>query len=326
MMDAVLAERPGLLSDVLISRTIPSPNAPGEGEVTVRMVASTINPSDAVTVSGAYGSRTQFPIGPGFEGVGIIEQVGPGVPEEAVGKRVLPIGSAGNWQEIKLTAYSWCIPVPDDITDTMACFAYINPLTAWLMVERHCSAQTRHVAITGATTTIAGHLADLLSIRGIQPVGIIRGTPGSTVSHPDQRSDVIETSDPYWAEQLARNHGRNFDLIFDCVGGQLGGNLMRHLTPGGVLVHYGLLSGEPLPAECFTNSEKKRVDMFRLRDTIHTHARESLPELFAPVFEHLRAGRLHTEIAASIPLAGLPTMLKDHFPVRSGKVLISYAQ
>lgn len=325
MMNAVLAERPGVLGDVLTSRTIPSPSAPGEGEVTVRMVASTINPSDAVTVSGAYGSRTQFPFIPGFEGVGIIESVGPGVPVEAVGKRVLPIGSAGNWQEIKLTSYSWCIPVPDDITDTMACFAYINPLTAWLMVEQSCSMRTRSVAITGATTTIAGHLAELLSTRGIQPVGIIRGTPGSTVANPDLWSDVIETSDPYWTEQVHRNHTWKFDLIFDCVGGRLGGKLMRQLAPGGVLVHYGLLSGEPLPAECFTSGEKKRVEMFRLRDRIHT-PREKLPALFTPVFEHLRAGRLHTEVAASIPLSGLPAMLKDQSRVTPGKVLISYAQ
>ncbi|WP_234021248.1 alcohol dehydrogenase catalytic domain-containing protein [Streptomyces sp. Tu 6176] len=44
------------------------------------MVASTVNPSDAVTVSGAYGSRTTFPLVPAFEGVGVIEAAGPGVP------------------------------------------------------------------------------------------------------------------------------------------------------------------------------------------------------------------------------------------------------
>ena len=324
-MQALLAERPGMLSDVLALHNIPDPGVPGEGEVTVRMIASTINPSDAVTVSGAYGSRTQFPFIPGFEGVGIIESVGPGVPVEALGKRVLPIGSAGNWQEVKLTAYSWCIPVPDDIPDTKACFAYINPLTAWLMVEQHCSDQTGQVAITGATTTIASHLAEFLYIRGIQPVGIIRGTPGSTVANRDHWSDVIKTSHANWAKQLQQHNGKKFDLIFDCVGGQLGATLMRHLAPGGVFVHYGLLSGEPLPSECFTSGESKRVEMFRLRDTIHSHARERLPALFTPVFEHMRAGRLHTEIAASVPLSGLPTMLTDQSGVTPGKVLISYA-
>jgi len=68
---AVVAERPGPLTDVLRLHTAPPVDDPlGEGEVLVRMLASTVNPSDAVTVSGAYGSRTVFPFVPGFEGVG----------------------------------------------------------------------------------------------------------------------------------------------------------------------------------------------------------------------------------------------------------------
>lgn len=81
LMQAVLAERPGILSDVLALHNIPDPGVPGEGEVTVRMIASTINPSDAVTVSGAYGSRTQFPFIPGFEKVsGLSKASGRAVP------------------------------------------------------------------------------------------------------------------------------------------------------------------------------------------------------------------------------------------------------
>src|SRR5690625_7877064 len=99
-MQAVLAERPGILSDVLALHNIPDPGVPGEGEVTVRMIASTINPSDAVTGSGAYGSRTQFPFIPGFEGVGLIESVGPSCPVEALGNREIPMGSAEHWREV----------------------------------------------------------------------------------------------------------------------------------------------------------------------------------------------------------------------------------
>src|SRR5690625_6718234 len=70
-------------------------------EVSVRMIAAAVNPSDAVTVSGAYASRITFPFVPGFEGVGVIERAGPGVPEQMIGRRVLPIGSAGCWAERK---------------------------------------------------------------------------------------------------------------------------------------------------------------------------------------------------------------------------------
>lgn len=322
---SVVAERPGKLNDVLSIRPAHVPVSLADSEVTVQMLASTVNPSDAVTVSGAYGSRTEFPFVPGFEGIGMIEQAGPGVPGGMIGRRVLPIGSAGNWQQIKRTEYMWCIPVPDDLDDAVACFAYINPLTAHLMVDRHCSDTVRNVAVTAATTTIATHLADLLNRQGIDPVGVIRGTPGSMPERPVQWSAVIDTSESDWEQRLHEASGRSgFDVVFDCVGGAQGAMLMDALAPGGVLVHYGLLSGEPLPAACFTQGEGKRVEMFRLRDIIHAHPRERLAELFDPVFALLRAGHLRTPVARRVPLLELPEFLREENERAAGKTLITY--
>lgn len=323
--DAVVAERPGGLGDVLTFRTVPVSEPLGGGEVAVRMLASTVHPSDAISVSGAYGSRTEFPFVPGFEGVGVIERVGPGVPSETIGRRVLPIGSAGNWQRTKRTDYSWCVPVPDDITDTMACFAYINPLTALLMVQRYCPGTVRAVAVTAATSTIGGHLAELLHLRGIRPVGLIRGTPGRRVADPAHWGAIVDTGEPGWGARLrAASNVDGFEVILDCVGGAQGLTLTRALAPGGLLVHYGLLSGTPLPAECFAGNSGRRVEMFRLRDTVHTHPRDALPALFSPVFEQLRAGRLRTRVARDVPLAELPRALSDGPRDGPGKVAISY--
>ena len=44
------------------------PGRPMPGQVRVRMTARSINPSDLVTISGAYASRTARPFVPGFEG------------------------------------------------------------------------------------------------------------------------------------------------------------------------------------------------------------------------------------------------------------------
>ena len=62
-----------------------------------------INPSDLVAISGAYRSRATLPFVPGFEGVGIVESVGPGVQQSLLGHRVLPLGSSGAWQDVKVT-------------------------------------------------------------------------------------------------------------------------------------------------------------------------------------------------------------------------------
>ena len=287
-MLAAIAETPGPIDTVVI-RDVPEPGELRSGEVVVRMLVSTFNPSDAVTVSGAYASRTTFPLVPGFEGVGIIDRIGPGVPTSALGRRVLPIGSPGAWQEYKRIDHSWCIPVPDDIPTDVACFAYINPLTASLMVERFCDG-IQSVLVDAATTTIASHLKTLLEQRGIETVTVRRtwGTVGVD---------------------------KQFDVAFDCVGGEMGRRVARAVKPDGVVVHYGLLSGEPL------GETRRRVEMFRLRDVVHACPRSELLELFADVFSQLRAGRLRSRVAREVHLGDVPAALREYQP-REGKLLI----
>ncbi|MYR64053.1 alcohol dehydrogenase catalytic domain-containing protein [Streptomyces sp. SID625] len=322
-MLAAVADAPGRLAEAVAVREVGGPPAPGAGEVVVRMVASTVNPSDAVTVSGAYGSRTTFPLVPGFEGVGVIEAAGPGVPPGAIGLRVLPLGSAGAWQQYKRLAYPWCVPVPDDLPDEVACFAYVNPLTAVTMVERFCGPDVRHVVVTAATSAIGGQLAELLAGRGIAPVGVVRGTPGRTVAEPSRWRAVIASDGPGWRERMRAETGPGgADVVLDCVGGDVGGAVHALTARAGVFVHYGLLSGTPLPAECFTG-EGARVELFRLRDVVQRTGGRHLPALFAPVFEHLRHGRLGTAVARRVGLSALAAHLGSPAAAQPGKTLIA---
>ena len=206
-----------------------------------------------------------------------------------LGQRVLPIGSPGVWQQYKRIDHSWCIPVPDDIPTDVACFAYINPLTASLMVERFCHG-VQSALVDAATTTIAGHLKTLLEQRGVETVMV--GRTWGTVGVDKQ-----------------------FDVAFDCVGGEMGRRVARAVRPDGVVVHYGLLSGEPL------GETGRRVEMFRLRDVVHACPRSELPELFSDVFAQLRAGRLRSRVAREVHLGDVPAALREYQP-REGKLLI----
>jgi len=71
---------------------------PTNGEVLVRMKVRPINPSDLIPIRGAYSHRITLPTVPGYEGVGIVEDVGASVPHELIGKRVLPLRGEGTWQ------------------------------------------------------------------------------------------------------------------------------------------------------------------------------------------------------------------------------------
>src|SRR5438445_11794441 len=102
-MQAVVFDRFGDPAEVLALRDLPAAE-PGRGEVRVRMRASPVNPSDLLVVRGVYGRLPILPATPGFEGVGIIDAVGPGwlakLRRLKPGRRVAVLnGGGGNWQE-----------------------------------------------------------------------------------------------------------------------------------------------------------------------------------------------------------------------------------
>src|SRR5690606_6258824 len=96
-----------------------------EHEVLVRMLTRPINPSDLIPISGAYAHRISLPTIPGYEGVGIVEKVGPFVSKSLIGQRVLPLRGEGTWQEFVKTSVQFAVPIPDSIDDVTAAQLYI---------------------------------------------------------------------------------------------------------------------------------------------------------------------------------------------------------
>ncbi|WP_210012495.1 NADPH:quinone reductase [Neorhizobium galegae] len=87
-MRAAFYERQGTARAVLRVGDLPD-TQPGAGEVRVRVVASGINPSDIKTRTRFGGKAMPFPlIVPHQDGAGVIDAVGPGIPETRIGERV----------------------------------------------------------------------------------------------------------------------------------------------------------------------------------------------------------------------------------------------
>ncbi|WP_432803919.1 alcohol dehydrogenase catalytic domain-containing protein [Aureimonas altamirensis] len=107
-MFRVVAHEFGSPEDSLIYEPAVRP-VPRRGNVLVRMRASAINPSDLIPVTGAYRHRTTLPFVPGYDGFGIVAEIGPGVDASWIGRRVLPLGSAGNWSTWKMLPADWCV-------------------------------------------------------------------------------------------------------------------------------------------------------------------------------------------------------------------------
>lgn len=95
------------------------PAEPGTGEVLVQVIISGVNPTDWKRRAGASGQTLDFSeVVPNQDGAGVVEAVGPGVHDLAVGDRVWvylaqagrPTGTA---QEYVALPTSRVVPLPD---------------------------------------------------------------------------------------------------------------------------------------------------------------------------------------------------------------------
>ncbi|HXO00857.1 MAG TPA: alcohol dehydrogenase catalytic domain-containing protein, partial [Stellaceae bacterium] len=97
-MRAVWYDRQGAADEVLVCGELPTPEA-GHGEVRVRLEASGVNPSDTYRRRGP--PAMEYPrVVTNSDGAGVVDQVGRGVPQRWLGKRVWLYNGQrnGRWQ------------------------------------------------------------------------------------------------------------------------------------------------------------------------------------------------------------------------------------
>lgn len=243
-------------------------------KVRVQMLAAPINPSDLLPIQGAFPHRVHPPGIAGYEGVGVVTEghatcVRPGA-------RVLPLVCGGTWQRFVDCAPEWLIPVPEDISLSIGVRAFINPLSARLMLE-HWSPAGRRVLLSAASSCCAALLAQWAQEDGARDlVGIVR-RPSPRLSRLGVRT--IDASDIESVHAAAADA----DLVFDAVGGTLAQAMLDTLAPDALLISYGLLSGNPI-----AHAMEHRVRLFHLRNELARLGPMNVQARFEEIWPRLR--------------------------------------
>src|SRR5437588_13011871 len=94
----VVYERHGNPAEVLQVKTEPWPN-PAADEVVVAMRAAPVNPADINAIEGKYPARREVPATPGFEGAGVVIEMGESVSTITKGTLVILPHNLGTWRE-----------------------------------------------------------------------------------------------------------------------------------------------------------------------------------------------------------------------------------
>lgn len=241
---------------------------PKENEVIVRMLARPINPSDLIPIRGAYSHRISLPNIPGYEGIGIVEGVGPLVSKGLIGKRVLPLRGEGTWQELVKTSAELAVPIPDSIDDFTASQMYINPITAWVTCTEVLNLKPNDVLLVNACGSSIGHIyAQLSRIIGFRLIAVTRSNKYTEDLLRLGASYVIDTSTvPLYETVMEITNGIGADAAIDSIGGVSGNELAFCVHPNGNFLTIGLLSGIQVNWADIVNNAKVNANIFHLRN------------------------------------------------------------
>jgi NADPH:quinone reductase-like Zn-dependent oxidoreductase len=326
-MKAAVFEAFGEPSQVLCVREVPEPE-PGPGEVRVRMIASPINPSDLLVVRGRYGVLPHLPATPGFEGVGVVDKVGPGLIGRWVeGKRVAVINSnGGNWAGYAVIPARQARPIPADIPDEQAATFFVNPATVLALV-RHVLAVPKGEWLlqSAAGSTLGKMIIKLGKHDGFKTLNVVRRSEAKEELARLGGDAVISSSEGPIDEQVRGiTGGEGVRYALDPIGGETGTAVFRSLGPGGKLVVYGTLAGEPIQADPRQLiSGRKVIEGFWLGHWIRERSIPASLLLFREIAALIRRGVLASDVGDSFRIDEINKAVTEAEAVgRGGKVLL----
>jgi len=187
---AAYYERKGPASKVLVLGELPDPQ-PGPGEVRVKLQFSGINPTDT-KLRGGWDGNVEMPFArviPHQDGAGVVDAVGPGVPQSRLGERVW-VYEAQRGRAFGTAAEYVAIPSENAVAlpegasfETGACLG-IAGMTAHRCLFQDGGIQGKTVLVAGGAGAV-GHAAIQLAKWGGARVA-------STVSRPEQEKVARE--------------------------------------------------------------------------------------------------------------------------------------
>lgn len=326
--------------EVLKVEQRPDPTA-GAGEVLVRVKAAGINFADVMARAGLYPDAPKPPSVVGYEIAGIVEAVGDGVQQFAVGDRVAGGTRFGGYAELVATPENALVPLPDDWSFEEGAAFPVNYATAYAGLCRYGNVQPgERILLQAAAGGVGIAATQIANILGAEVFGT-----ASASKHDACRSFGVHHPIDYrgkdFVAEVRRITGEKqpLDLVMDAIAGRSFRKSWSLLGPGGRLVAFGasaLVSGErrnPVAAlktvvgmppfnvvPMMSNSKSViGLNMLKLWD-----AKGSLDEYIEPLQAWVDEGKLRPVVAEAFPLERGPDAHRMIIERRNvGKVVLT---
>ena len=218
-MRALRYFRTGPAREVLQIVEEPDP-LPGPGEVRVAVRASGVNPHDTKKRAGWLGALpAEGGVTPHSDGAGIVDAVGPGVPETRLGQRVFVLRAPvyrGTAAEKVVVGADWALPLPTGIGFAEGASLGVPAFTAWLAVLSDGPVTGRTVLIHGGGGAVGRVCVELAAWNGARVIATA-GSPAGRAVAAARGADVVldRHADDIVAAVLQATGGAGAERIVD---------------------------------------------------------------------------------------------------------------
>jgi len=296
---------------------------PGLGEVRVRVLAAGVSFTDAQLRAGAYLGVPKPPFTPGYDLVGVVEELGPGCTRLR--------------EERVCVLEENAVEVPADLDPAEVVSLVLTYMTAYQLLHRTAKVKRGEtVLVHGAAGRVGTAVLELGAVVGLRMYGTCSARDRAAVERLG--GVAIDYQNEDFLARVRELPGKGVDVVLDGLGGKISLRSFRALLPGGRLVVYGhsatLVDGRKsrrgwiewyaataAVALWGLLSPRRRVSAYRIQKLREGHqviprgSRRPLPvgggprdpawfrEDFRALLELLRRGEIHPVVAERLPLA-----------------------
>jgi NADPH:quinone reductase len=233
---------------------------PKTGEVRVRVLAAGVSLPDVMAREGIHPETPPLPFTPGWDLVGVVDQLGEGVSGFEPGQTVTALPIHGAYAEFVCLPQSEFVPVPPGLDPAEAVSLVLNYITAYQMMHRsvHVTPGQRAL-IHGASGGVGSALLQLGLVAKLEMYGTCSARAAKAVS--DLGCTPIDYKNQDFVKEVRRLTKDGVDVVFDPIGGPHLWQSRKALRRGGSVVGYGLTTS--LRGEALTSSRPGRRQRFR---------------------------------------------------------------
>jgi NADPH:quinone reductase-like Zn-dependent oxidoreductase len=315
-------------ADVIELNTVSEPTL-GQEEVLVSMEAAPLNPSDFMLVRGIYGVRPAFPFSVGAEGVGRVTQTGSKVDVALQGKRVLilPTYEQGTWADQVVVPVRNIVTMSDEADPLQLSMIGINPVTAYLLLNRYVSLMPGDwIGQTAANSAMGQYIIALAKLAGVKTLNVVRREEAAEQVRQWGGDRVVLQGDNLHKNIEEALDGKRLSLVLDTVGGTAVGELAKSLKTGGSIVVYAFLSGQ-FPAFSPGDFVFRGLSLhgFWLGNWVLNAPRTEVQEIYQKLDDLVADGSLSAAVEHVYPLEQFKEAFEQSLKSnRGGKILFKF--